>query len=161
MFTKAALIELHSRAHQSYFTLLEHVATLPSTSLQAPLENFGFPQIRKQLMHLAGAEKFWITMLKRGKYERAEHVSADDVEAMRQIFEETAQETRDYLNELPEERLNSPCELVFSDGKLVTTPALVICHVVTHGFHHKGQVVAMCRQLGHPAPDTDMDVGVG
>jgi uncharacterized damage-inducible protein DinB len=30
-------------------------------------------------------------------------------------------------------------------------------HLLTHTFHHKGQIVAMCRVLGHPAPDTDLN----
>jgi uncharacterized damage-inducible protein DinB len=29
--------------------------------------------------------------------------------------------------------------------------------VLTHAFHHKGQIVAMCRALGHPTTDTDLN----
>src|SRR5580704_8560248 len=36
------------------------------------------------------------------------------------------------------------------------SPAFILHHVITHAYHHKGQVVAMCRLLGHPAPDTDL-----
>jgi uncharacterized damage-inducible protein DinB len=36
------------------------------------------------------------------------------------------------------------------------TPACILLHVITHTFHHEGQVVAMLRWLGHPAPDTDL-----
>jgi uncharacterized damage-inducible protein DinB len=36
------------------------------------------------------------------------------------------------------------------------SPAFILLHVVTHTFHHKGQVVAMLRTLGYPAPDTDL-----
>jgi uncharacterized damage-inducible protein DinB len=35
--------------------------------------------------------------------------------------------------------------------------AFILLRVVTHGFHHKGQIVAMLRLLGCPAPDTDME----
>ena len=46
----------------------------------------------------------------------------------------------------------------FPDGDVaVRTPALVLHHVLTHAFHHKGQIVAMCRTFGHPAPDTDLN----
>lgn len=34
------------------------------------------------------------------------------------------------------------------------TPWQVITHVFTHEFHHKGQMMAMCRMLGHIPPDT-------
>ena len=36
------------------------------------------------------------------------------------------------------------------------TPAFILNHVITHAFHHKGQVVAMFRLLGRPASDTDL-----
>jgi uncharacterized damage-inducible protein DinB len=68
------------------------------------------------------------------------------------------QQTTAYLSRLTEEQLNTGSELHFSDGDTaVRTPALVLHHVFTHAFHHKGQIVAMCRVLGHPAPDTDLN----
>jgi uncharacterized damage-inducible protein DinB len=36
------------------------------------------------------------------------------------------------------------------------TPLEVFTHVLTHEFHHKGQIANMCRQLGHIPPDTDI-----
>jgi uncharacterized damage-inducible protein DinB len=33
---------------------------------------------------------------------------------------------------------------------------VILLHVITHAFHHKGQIVAMLRILGYPAPDTDL-----
>jgi uncharacterized damage-inducible protein DinB len=49
-------------------------------------------------------------------------------------------------------------QLRFPDGDTaVRTPALILHHLLTHAFHHKGQTVAMCRILGHPAPDTDLN----
>ena len=43
-----------------------------------------------------------------------------------------------------------------SMGRLSATPVQVFTHVLTHEFHHKGQVMAMCRLLGHQPPDTDV-----
>ena len=40
--------------------------------------------------------------------------------------------------------------------KLTATPLMIFTHAITHEFHHKGQVVAMCRQQGYPPPETDM-----
>jgi uncharacterized damage-inducible protein DinB len=63
-----------------------------------------------------------------------------------------------YLSSLNDRQLNADVELHFSDGDVaVRTPALVLHHVLTHAFHHKGQIVAMCRALGHPARDTDLN----
>ena len=36
------------------------------------------------------------------------------------------------------------------------TPLQVFTHVLTHEFHHKGQIMFICRLLGHIPPDTDV-----
>lgn len=36
------------------------------------------------------------------------------------------------------------------------TPLQILTHVITHEFHHKGQIANMCRMLGHIPPDTDL-----
>jgi uncharacterized damage-inducible protein DinB len=41
-------------------------------------------------------------------------------------------------------------------GGELRSPAFIVLHVITHAFHHKGQIVAMLRILGYPAPDTDL-----
>jgi uncharacterized damage-inducible protein DinB len=41
-------------------------------------------------------------------------------------------------------------------GRLSATPVQVFTHVLTHEFHHKGQIMSMCRLLGHQPPDTDV-----
>jgi len=43
-----------------------------------------------------------------------------------------------------------------SMGQLSATPLQVFTHVLTHEFHHKGQIMSMCRILGHQPPDTDV-----
>lgn len=39
---------------------------------------------------------------------------------------------------------------------LTVTPRWLFTHTITHEFHHKGQIVAIGRRLGHVAPDTDL-----
>ena len=68
--------------------------------------------------------------------------------------------TRAYLDSLSDAELNRtliarPREWV----RELKSPAFILLHVVTHTFHHKGQVVAMLRTLGYPAPDTDLQRG--
>jgi uncharacterized damage-inducible protein DinB len=66
-------------------------------------------------------------------------------------------ETRAYLEGLSEEQLNTTLATrPESWGGELRSPAFILLHVITHAFHHKGQVVAMLRILGYPAPDTDL-----
>jgi uncharacterized damage-inducible protein DinB len=62
-----------------------------------------------------------------------------------------------YLGSLTEEELNTTLAKRPVDwGGELRSPAFILLHVITHAFHHKGQVVAMLRILGYPAPDTDL-----
>ena len=62
-----------------------------------------------------------------------------------------------YLEGLTEEQLNTTlAERPVDWGGELRSPAFILLHVITHAFHHKGQVVAMLRILGYPAPDTDL-----
>jgi len=42
------------------------------------------------------------------------------------------------------------------DDKLNASPLMIFTHVMTHEFHHKGQIMLMCRQLGYAPPETDV-----
>jgi uncharacterized damage-inducible protein DinB len=65
--------------------------------------------------------------------------------------------TRDYLGDLTEQQLNTTLATRPVDwGGELRSPAFIVLHVITHAFHHKGQIVAMLRIVGHPAPDTDL-----
>ena len=62
-----------------------------------------------------------------------------------------------YLGSLTEDQLNTTLNERPADwGGELKSPAFILLHVITHAFHHKGQVVAMLRIVGYPAPDTDL-----
>jgi uncharacterized damage-inducible protein DinB len=65
--------------------------------------------------------------------------------------------TRAYVRDLTEEQLNTTLrKRPVGWGGELRNPAFILLHVITHAFHHKGQMVAMLRILGYPAPDTDL-----
>ena len=63
MYTTAALVEFHERAHQSLKKLLEHCHQLSAEELNRELSGFGYPTVRLQLHHDIGAEKYWTGVL--------------------------------------------------------------------------------------------------
>lgn len=44
----------------------------------------------------------------------------------------------------------------FSGKKIKTSALELFTHVITHEFHHKGQIMTMARLLGKTPPDTDV-----
>ena len=79
--------------------------------------------------------------------------------SLRQLRQRIANSTAAYIEQISPDELNQPLTLRSEDGAQhseVYTPAFILLHVCTHAFHHKGQAVAICRLLGAPAPDTDI-----
>ncbi len=158
MFTLDGIRKFHSWTHASLGLLFDHLDALPASDYAKELPGFGYPSIHAQVVHLLGCEVRWVSRLRAlpvGPWDPARWPTIPDARALQA---EARSQTLDYLSGLTGQQLNTNAELRFSDGDIAfRTPALVLHHVFTHAFHHKGQIVAMCRLLGHPAPDTDLN----
>ncbi len=158
MFTLDGVRKLHGLTHASLDVLLEHLATIPASDYGRELPSFGFPTVREQVIHVFNCEGFWVHTLQGLAYVDHNAAGCPTVAEAKLLQLEVSQGTHAYLSDLTNQQLNTDTELHFPDGDVaVRTPALVLHHVLTHAFHHKGQIVAMCRALGHPAPGTDLN----
>ena len=156
MFTIAGLNSFHARTHSSLDVLLTHLRSMHADLLLAELPGFARPNICDQMFHTIANEIFWIHGL---QLLPLPHLNAEDyrtADALTELKRRAMAETLEYLDRLSEPELNQDIQRV-SEGWVgpPRSPAFILHHVLTHAFHHKGQVVAMCRLLGHPAPDTD------
>jgi uncharacterized damage-inducible protein DinB len=158
MFTPDGIRKLHHWTHASLSLLLDYLATLPPDACAKELPSFGFNTIQKQVIHIFNCEGFWISILQRLEYLDRNPADLPTIADAVRFQHETGRRTHQYLFTLTDQQLNTDTELHFPDGdRAFRTPALILHHMLTHAFHHKGQVVAMCRELGHPAPDTDLN----
>jgi len=160
MFTKSGITELHSATHESLDLLLGHVAKVPDALLRQPLPGFGFPTVWRQLIHILTVEEGWVHDLQSKPFDGWFEEDCPTIDALLLAKERIRNETRTYIAGLSEAQLNTtlPFRPEGWSGEL-RSPAFILLHVITHTFHHKGQVVAMLRTLGHPAPDTDLQRG--
>jgi uncharacterized damage-inducible protein DinB len=158
VFTVDGVRKFHGWTHAGLSLVLDHLSTMPANDYVTEVSGFGFRTLREQTIHIFNCEGFWLRTLQGLRFvDRTieEYPVLADVTRMQK---EVSQSTHAYLSTLTDQQLNTDTELHFSDGDVaVRTPALVLHHVLTHAFHHKGQIVAMCRALGHPAPDTDLN----
>ena len=158
MFTLDGIRKLHGWTHASLGLVLEHLSTISASDYAREVPGFGFPTLRQQVVHVFNCEGFWIHTLQGLPFTDRNPADCPAVSDARVLEREVSARTMEYLSGLTDRQLNTDLELHFSDGDAaVRTPALVLHHVLTHAFHHKGQIVAMCRLLGHPAPDTDLN----
>lgn len=158
MFTLAGIRKFHAWTHASLTLLFDHLETLPAGDYAQEVNGFGYASIRAQVIHLLGCEIRWVNRLRQIPNAAWDYTRWPAVSDARTLQREAQTRTLDYFSGLTDEQLNTKTTLHFPDGDTaVRTPALVLHHVFTHAFHHKGQIVAMCRILGHPAPDTDLN----
>ena len=158
MFTLDGVCKFHGWTHASLALLLDHLSAISPANYARALPAFGFPTLQEQVIHIFNCESFWIQTLQGFPHVDRNPAECATVVDARLLQQEVSRKTHAYLSELTDQKLNTAKKLQFSDGDIaVRTPALIFHHVLTHAFHHKGQIVAMCRALGHPAPDTDLN----
>ena len=158
MFTIDGIRQFHTWTHLCLNRALDHLATIPVADYTHNVPGFGSPNLRAQVIHNINCEAFWIHVLQGLPYTDEAPETLPTVAEARAFKNRVTAQTLDYLSRLTAQQLNTPAPLHFPDGDTaVRTPALILHHMLTHAFHHKGQIVAMCRILGHPAPDTDLN----
>ena len=141
---------------QSRQVLFEYCSTISNADFLAETSSFGRGSIRNLLVHVANTYEFWIGRqgLKKNmpftKYESREKI--EDVVA---LFRETDALMAEFLNFL-EIRKPEEIEVEINGNKKELTPTTLFSHVITHEFHHKGQILSLSRHLGYIPVDTDM-----
>jgi uncharacterized damage-inducible protein DinB len=157
VFSVDGMRKFHEWTHASLDAVLAHLSKLPADDYVREVSGFGFPTLRDQVIHIFNCEGSWVHRLQGLPYAERTPEDWPSVADAGRLQKDTSQRTRAYLSALSDQQLNADTELRFSDGDIeFRPPALVLHHVFTHAFHHKGQIVAMCRALGYPAPDTDL-----
>ncbi|MGI4869858.1 MAG: DinB family protein [Janthinobacterium lividum] len=138
--------------------LLDYCATLAPAAFTTALPGFGGSSIGSLLVHVANTYRHWLGIV--GQQQAIEYydpAEATNLAAVRQLFAEvdalaTAYYTAAAPNWLDTQLLAVPGQ----PGPLALSPLTLFTHVLTHEFHHKGQVLSMSRQLGYPPVDTDV-----
>lgn len=157
MFTKSGILELHAAMHDRLDLLLRHVATVPDALTRKQITGFGHPSILKQLVHILTCEDGWLHDLQNKSFAGWNEEDCPTIPALQGAKARIRGATQKYLGDLTEGQLNTVLATRPVDwGGELRSPAFIVLHVITHAFHHKGQIVAMLRIVGHPAPDTDL-----
>ncbi|MCA9784160.1 MAG: DinB family protein [Candidatus Delongbacteria bacterium] len=156
MYTSAALIDLHTRAHWSLQALYAHCSRFSQEELAREFAGFGVSSLREQFQHCISAEEYWVGVI-HGRMdvngEEPPLASIPELDAYRQ---QVAGRTLDYLNRASEQELNTPRTLLcWPNQERSLVPARIIGRLVTHLYQHQGQCTALCRLLGQPVNGLD------
>lgn len=149
-----AQYDLVKNAREVLFTFCEsfswedYIASVP---------NFGQGSIRKTQAHIADIYIHWIdryALQRTTSY--LNHEAINSLKGVREEFKKIDQLVEDFLEQYRTQMIVPIQNTLGRHGLVGNTPLAVITHVITHEFHHKGQIVSMARILGHEPPDTDL-----
>lgn len=130
----------------------------PAAYLQ-PVDQFGHAgSVRNLQVHIANVYIHWMENLaQNGSLAYFDPVVMGGVDDVAECFEKVDEIVWRFIQRF-NKRLDQPvAEITPGPGiKLTPTPLEIFTHVITHEFHHKGQIMTMGRILGYLPPDTDI-----
>lgn len=127
-----------------------------ATQLKTPIKEFNGSNVMYLLVHVTNTYLHWIGnfALKKG-LSFTDDNNVDDVVAIKNLFDEVDVLMMEFFNNFDDAGINVTNTL--RSGKTTDISVLeLFTHMITHEFHHKGQIMALCRLLGHIPPDTDV-----
>jgi uncharacterized damage-inducible protein DinB len=132
--------------------LFEYTQSLPREVYILEHPEFAHGSIRNIQAHVLGCYAFWVGQMGLGlEPSETDPSSLPDAAAVRAKFAEVDTLLEQAL--LKFDRLDDPLELLMPEGHtLSVSQRWLIIHPITHEFHHKGQLLALGRVLGHPLP---------
>lgn len=124
---------------------------------------FGWQSVRDTLVHVANCYHGWLgsfVLLKTKKpITPRENIPTIGIEEIRTLFEQAVAyvyEVLESFSQKMDESIVQPIPWRESIEEISMTPRKLFMHTVTHEYHHKGQIMAMARQLGYEPPNTDV-----
>lgn len=137
--------------------MLNFIDSEVGTGLNAPVSAFDGKTIRYLLAHTANTYLHWLAYFAlKQDVAFTDDILLTSIELIRPLYNK-ADETMAIFLDKYAERLDEPIAGTLSRNRQVSaTPLQLFTHVITHEFHHKGQIMTMCRLLGHIPPDTDV-----
>lgn len=122
------------------------------------LDSFNNKSISDILVHVSHVYTFWL-----GKISLKKDVvffepdKINSLNKLQHLFEDVnnlASEFLKYIDQASVEEISG--EAGTPPQRVTRSPFEIFTHVITHEFHHKGQILIMGRQLGFVPPDTDI-----
>lgn len=137
-------------------TILDYIKTISEEDFLAENSTFGRGSIRNLLVHICDTYASWIAerALKKELIYKpfAEYNTLDDCIAYFEVINSYIEE---FLN-MFENVCQTDLEIT-RNGKIVgLSPLKLFTHVITHEFHHKGQIMSLSRHLGYIPVDADI-----
>ncbi|SDE79191.1 Uncharacterized damage-inducible protein DinB (forms a four-helix bundle) [Mucilaginibacter pineti] len=137
--------------------LLNYCETIRPEHLAQPIPSYNNDSMGSLMRHVANTYLGWLlNFLQQEQHPYFTEDNHKNLPAIRSMFEQVNLVVNNFLQQYKDDLtapLNLPRE---GETKLTLTPLELFTHVITHEYHHKGQLANMSRQLGYIPVDTDV-----
>ncbi len=151
------LRELYAFNRWATARVLDAVARLDDAAFTRELGS-SFSSVRDTLAHMVVAEWIWLERWHgRSPTERPAWYAVAGLDGLRAVWQDIDRAREALLAQLTDAELQRPAAYRTMSGEPYSnTLAQMLRHVVNHSTYHRGQVVAMLRQLGAEGVSTDL-----
>lgn len=147
--------EQYGLVKDSRKVLFEYCNSIPDEDFINQNTSFGRGgSIRNLLVHIANTYQYWIANIglrKNIPYDPYDSIT--NISETIQLFNSVDSFMIDFIKTIDS---NTIIHFEINGVKNETNPFKLFTHVITHEFHHKGQVLSISRHLGYTPVDTDI-----
>jgi uncharacterized damage-inducible protein DinB len=152
------LLRQYNLVKQRRETLFRYCDTISQDHFTFDHKSFGDRSIQYLFVHIANTYIGWLghfTEINSVVFVKPEEYKT--LKNIRTLYQSIDILTVKFLNEVEPVFENPITNKISSRGVEVSlTPLQLFTHVITHEYHHKGQILSMSRQLGYTPIDTDI-----
>lgn len=151
------LTEQYHEVRESRRVLIEYCKMISPPLLFAENSSFGRGgSIISLLVHVVNTYQFWIAKTALGKaISFPAYQSVHSVKEVADMFDEVDRLMMEFITAAHfTENDQLHYEIQGAAGKV--SKLKLFTHVITHEFHHKGQILSLSRHLGYTPVDTDI-----
>ncbi len=152
-----ALMAQYQLVVSARHVLFAYCHSMQPADMLKPIPQFNNSSINSLLVHNANTYVHWL--IKVAAQRQFDFFEDKDISitAIEKIYAIVDQTVADFLLQF-EETLDVaiPFSIPGKGFQLTLSPLQLFTHVITHEFHHKGQILTMSRTLGYTPIDTDI-----
>ena len=137
--------------------LFKYCKSISEFDFVKPVNTFGRGgSIRNLLTHIANTYQFWLreNILKRSMV-YSEYESIKNINDAQSLFSNVNNLMEEFFIKYSEVK-DLKIEYEINGVKSESNSFRMFTHVITHEFHHKGQILSISRALGYIPVDTDI-----
>ena len=145
------LIQDSREAVFGYFDIIEY------DDLITQIESFNKASIQYLILHVANTYLFWIKQFT--FKEEIDYFTEDNthgINDIRKAFDEVNILVEKFISKFNDYNAPVQGEIFWLKKNMTFSVLELFTHVITHEFHHKGQIMTMSRVLGYTPLDEDI-----